>query len=48
MTPIKTGVETDSIGKVSSLSFHPYRELQNPSTYVSGLQFEGALVLESK
>jgi hypothetical protein len=33
MTPVEYGGETSSIGKVSSLSFYPYRELKNPNPY---------------
>jgi hypothetical protein len=33
MIPVEFGVETSGIGKVSLLSFHPYRERQNLSLY---------------
>jgi hypothetical protein len=35
MTSVESGGETTGIGKVSSLSFHPYKECQNPSLYAS-------------
>jgi hypothetical protein len=35
MTPVEYGGETGGIGKVLSLSFHPYRERQNLSPYAS-------------
>jgi hypothetical protein len=33
MTPTESGVVTSGIEKVSSLSFHPYRNHQNPIPY---------------
>jgi hypothetical protein len=34
MTPVKFGVKTSGIRKVSSLSFDPYKERKNPSLCV--------------
>jgi hypothetical protein len=48
MTQVESGGETSSVGKVSSLSFDPYREHQNLSRMRPGFQFEAALVLKSE